>query len=445
MKSPRILVVEDESIVAEQLLGSLHRLGYETMQPVATGEDALILAGEQKPDLVLMDMELMGELNGVETAQEIRSVSEVPVVFITGFADNEAIEQVSRSEPYGYIVKPFKEEELHAAIEVALSRRHADDRLEEAVRKRTWELAELNAALQRDIEERKAAEKALQESEWRYRRVSDFMLDMASVVNNASDMILIVTPEGVIRYGTPSIGQHLLYEPPQFLGKNLSEFLCPGERAAVMSVIAEVVSTHTAHPVTHCLKKKDGTMMYVDSIIKFYIDHLNAKCALVTSRDITERKKADDALRAAYETMEARVKERTAQLAEANHALQLSSERCRRILDAVTDYIYTVEVENKQPVRTTHHSACVAITGYTVEEFEANPFLWLEMVHPDDKDEVSRHAERILEGAEEGPIRHRIIRKDGTVHWVLNTSVPYKDENGTLRSYDGVINDLGPA
>jgi PAS domain S-box-containing protein len=443
MKHARILVVEDESIVAEQLQGSLSRMGYDTLPPAASGEEALCAAREFKPDLVLMDMKLQGPMDGVETAGRMHDTADIPVVFLTAYADDEALRQIQESEPYGYLVKPVQERELHATIEVALSRRLADDRLEEAVRERTKELAAINEELLRDIEERKAAEKALQESEWRFRRVSDFMLDMVSVVNNASDMILIVTPEGVIRYGTPSIEQHLLYEPPNFLGRNMREFLCPDEREVVCAAIAEVAATHTTHSLTHCLRKKDGSMIYVESILKFYIDHLNVKCALITSRDITERKKADDALRASYDTLESRVRERTAQLAGANEALRYSEERYRRITDAVTDYIYTVTMADGAPVHTTHRSSCVKITGYTVEEFQENPYLWLQMVHPDDRAMVAQHAESMLTGHDEPPIKHRIIRKDGTVRWVRNTVVPHRDENGVLLSYDGVINEMG--
>jgi PAS domain S-box-containing protein len=442
-KQTRILVVEDESIVAEQVQSALERMGYQALPAVATGEEALACTAALKPDLVLMDVELLGDLNGMETAQRLRvSTSEIPVVFLTAYADDAVLAQITSSEPYGYLVKPVKEDELHAAIEVALSRRRADDRLEEAVRARTMELEEMNARLLRDIDERKATEQALQESEWRYRRVSDYMLDMVSVVNNASDIILIVTPDGVIRYGTPSIEQQLGYEPPHVIGKNIADFMCPNERADVMSVIAEVLRTHQDRHVTHCFRKKNGAMIYVESIIKFYIDHMNTQCALITSRDVTERKKADDALRAAYETLEARVNERTAKLDEANRALRCSEERYRRIIDAVTDYIYTVEVEEGKPVRTTHHPACLQITGYTVEEFSGNPFLWLQMVHPEDRERVAEHAERILQGCDEAPIRHRIICKDGTVRSVVNTSVPHKDESGRLLSYDGVVKEI---
>jgi PAS domain S-box-containing protein len=442
MKHARILVVEDEGIVAEQLQGSLTRMGYDTLPPVASGEEALNVAQEAKPDLVLMDMQLLGELNGVQTAGQIRQMADIPVVFLTAYADDEVLRQIQTVEPYGYLVKPVQERELHATIEVALSRRMVDDRLEDAVRERTKELATMNQELLRDIEERKVAEKALQESEWRFRRVSDFMLDMVSVVNNASDMILIVTPEGVIRYGTPSIEQHLQFEPPNFLGKNLREFLCPEERDEVAKAIVDVVATHVTKVLTHYLRKRDGSTVYVESIIKFYVDHLNVNCALITARDITEHKKADDALRAALDNLESRVRERTAQLADANDALRASEERYRRITDAVTDYIYTVEMADGTPCHTTHRASCVKITGYTVDEFESNPYLWLQMVHPDDRAIVAQHAAHMLSGHDEPPIKHRIIRKDGSVGWVLNTVVPHRNENGVLLSYDGVINEI---
>ncbi|HLP16255.1 MAG TPA: PAS domain S-box protein [Bacteroidota bacterium] len=442
MRQPRILVVEDECIVAEQLLGTLTRMGYETVPAMASGEEAIIAAVRSQPDLVLMDVELDGELTGVEAAREIRRAREIPVIFLTAYCDQDILTRIKSCEPYGYLVKPVDPEDLHVTIEVALTRRAADEKLEEAVRMRTKELAEKHEALRRELEERKAAEQALQESEWRYQRVNDFMLDMVSVVNNASDMIFIVMPDGTIRYGTPSIELQLQYEPPQVLGNNLAELLCPGERAEVMSVIADVMSTHATRSVTHCLKKKDGSMIAAESIVKFYIDQMNTRCALITSRDVTERKKADDALRALNEMLETRVEERTAQLAEANVALRQSEERYRRIIDAVTDYIYTVEVKDGSPVATTHHPACQKITGYTVDEFTENPYLWLQMVHPDDREAVALHAQHIVSGIDEPSIKHRIIRKDGTMHWVLNTSVPHKNEAGMLVSYDGVINEI---
>ncbi len=100
MNHPRILVVEDECIVAEELQGTLARMGYDTVPPVVTGEDAVAAAEKFKPDLVLMDMKLLGGMNGVETAGHIRETADIPIVFLTAFADDEALREIASSEPY---------------------------------------------------------------------------------------------------------------------------------------------------------------------------------------------------------------------------------------------------------------------------------------------------------------------------------------------------------
>jgi PAS domain S-box-containing protein len=123
-------------------------------------------------------------------------------------------------------------------------------------------------------------------------------------------------------------------------------------------------------------------------------------------------------------------------------SLKESEERYRRITEAITDYVYTVKVRNGQPYQTIHGIACEAVTGFTTEEFAANPNLWIEMVYETDRSAVLKHAEKILTGAKTSPLEHRIVRKDGTIRWVKNTAVPHFDDQGKLRAYDGVIRDI---
>lgn len=122
--------------------------------------------------------------------------------------------------------------------------------------------------------------------------------------------------------------------------------------------------------------------------------------------------------------------------------LRDSEERYRRITDAITDYIYTVRVQNGRAVGTVHGAACVSVTGYTAEEFAANPFLWISMVPEDDRPLVREQAARILAGERTEAIEHRVIRKDGRPCWVRNTPVPHYDHNGELAAYDGLIQDV---
>ncbi|MGE4537950.1 MAG: diguanylate cyclase [Desulfovibrio sp.] len=122
-------------------------------------------------------------------------------------------------------------------------------------------------------------------------------------------------------------------------------------------------------------------------------------------------------------------------------ALRQGEERWRRLLESVTDYVYTVQVADGRAVSTVHGPNCVAVTGYTAEDYRDNPLLWLAMVPDEDRPAVLDHARRVLEG-DPAPIEHRIIHKNGTIRYVRNTPVVHYDAAGTLVAYDGIINDI---
>jgi CheY-like chemotaxis protein len=116
----RILIVEDEIITAKAIEKSLKDLGYEVVDIVSTGEDAFDKAAAMHPDLVLMDIKLKGLADGVTTTQRIQTYFGIPVVYLTAHSDDETVRRVLHSQPYGYVVKPFSENELQDAIERAL-------------------------------------------------------------------------------------------------------------------------------------------------------------------------------------------------------------------------------------------------------------------------------------------------------------------------------------
>jgi PAS domain S-box-containing protein len=126
----------------------------------------------------------------------------------------------------------------------------------------------------------------------------------------------------------------------------------------------------------------------------------------------------------------------------AEKALSKSERRYRRITEAITDYIFTVRVANGHPAETYHGPNCVAVTGYTTEEFSLDPFLWIRMVPEEDRDLVRAQASELLAGLEPRTIEHRIMRKDGQIRWVSNSLVPNYDVEGNLLSYDGLIRDV---
>jgi PAS domain S-box-containing protein len=126
----KILVVEDERITAEDIKSGLEFAGYTVPAIVSSGEDAIEKAGELKPDLVLMDIKLKGEMDGIEAAGQIRVRYDIPVIYLTAYSDESTVQRAKVTEPSGYILKertglikkPFEESELHTAIEITLYR-----------------------------------------------------------------------------------------------------------------------------------------------------------------------------------------------------------------------------------------------------------------------------------------------------------------------------------
>jgi DNA-binding LytR/AlgR family response regulator len=130
MLKVNVLVVEDESIVSKDIQHSLKKLGYTVVGAAATGEKALEIARTEKPDIVLMDIMLKGDMNGVEVAEIVRRELNVPVIFLTAYADESTLSKAKVTEPYGYIIKPFKEIDLHTSIEMAIYKHSKERELE---------------------------------------------------------------------------------------------------------------------------------------------------------------------------------------------------------------------------------------------------------------------------------------------------------------------------
>jgi len=117
-----ILIVEDELLIAKNLSYKLEKLGYEIVGIVCSGADAIQRAIEMKPDLILMDIVIKGDIDGIETAALINQELDIPIIYTTAYADDETLQRAENTGSYGYLLKPFKERELHATIKIALSK-----------------------------------------------------------------------------------------------------------------------------------------------------------------------------------------------------------------------------------------------------------------------------------------------------------------------------------
>lgn len=168
-----------------------------------------------------------------------------------------------------------------------------------------------------------------------------------------------------------------------------------------------------------------------------------------TMTNITARRLAEQAVKEAHDQLEQRVEERTAELKQeielhrrTQTALQESEARYKLLLASVTDYIYTVRVEDQQPTATSHGPNCAAVTGYTLQEYEDDPNLWYRMVHHEDRAAVTAQAQKLLSGEAVPPLEHRLVHKDGSIRWVRHTPVLRRNSQGQVIAYDGLISDI---
>ncbi len=145
MAKVKILVVENEVILAEGLQVKLESLGYEVPLTVVSGEEAIQAAESMRPDLVLMDIKLDGKIDGIEAADQIRNRFDIPVVYLTAYSDENTLQRAKITEPYGYIVKPHHGRELHVTVEMALYKHRTENELKQAF----IELEKLNTSKDR--------------------------------------------------------------------------------------------------------------------------------------------------------------------------------------------------------------------------------------------------------------------------------------------------------
>lgn len=135
MSNNKIMLVEDEIIVAADVKMRLENMGYEVLDVVDTGEDAIQAAGEGRPNLILMDIVLKGEMDGIEAAQKIRDLYNIPIIYLTAYSDTKILERAKITEAFGYVLKPFEDREVQSAIEMALYKHKSELKLKESEEK----------------------------------------------------------------------------------------------------------------------------------------------------------------------------------------------------------------------------------------------------------------------------------------------------------------------
>ena len=259
----RILVVEDETIVARDIQLQLEALGYEHAGHTTTGEEAIALAGELRPDLVLMDVKLAGAMDGIAAAEVIRKKYNLPVVFLTAFATDDAVTRAKVTQPFGYVLKPFAERELRTVLEIALYRHQI--------------FTELRAS----------EERARSLVEW-------------------SPEALVVHRHGEVLYANPAaLALFGLTSAQEALGTSIFAWIQPDSREFIQKRLQDLTRSDITTPMDLLKgRKKDGTTIEVES--RSVVMPFDGAPAVHSSmHDITARVRAESALRLQGAALEA--------------------------------------------------------------------------------------------------------------------------------------------
>jgi PAS domain S-box-containing protein len=257
----RVLVVEDESIVALDIKSGLESLGYEVVALVSNGEDAIQKALDLQPDLVLMDIRLKGEMDGIEAARHIRTQFDIPVIYLTAHANQATLKRAKITEPFGYLLKPFEEGELHTNIEMALYKQRTEKRLKESER---W---------------------------------------LATTLKSIGDGVIATDAQGYIQFINPVAQALTGWSQEAAQGKDFEEVLHiihEETRVRIESPVARALGTGKVILLGDdvILVTKDGTEIPIDdSAAPIWDDTGKITGVVVVFRDISERKQTQEALR----------------------------------------------------------------------------------------------------------------------------------------------------
>lgn len=270
--------------------------------------------------------------------------------------------------------------------------------------------------LHRRIADLEASDTELRKIDHDLKKERDFI---SAVLYTVDALVLVLDKNGSIINFNRACEQATGYALHEVKGKYVWDmFLLPEEIESVKEIFAHPQAGMFPGRVKNYWITKDGRKLLISWSNTALLDcEGNVAYIVPTGIDITERTRTEV-------------------------ALQESEERYRRIVNAVTAYTYSVEIEHGVTVTTHHSDGCIAVTGYHPEDYLNDPFLWYSMIHGDDKRRIEEMLADILAGLDVQPIEHRLIRRDGKEVWVRNTIVPYRDAKGDLFRYDGMIEDI---
>lgn len=268
MDNKRILIVEDESIVAENLKERIEKLGYQVIDIISTGEEAIKVAVEQSPDLVLMDIMLAGKMDGVEAAGKIHSQVDIPIVYLTAYSDPGTLQRAKITQPFGYLIKPFKERELHTTIEIALYKHQLEHQLKE-------------------------------NEQW-----------LSTVLRSIGDSVITTDKNGDVTYMSPIAEKLIGKQKEAVLESPITNVVSlkndkknTGLEFQISRILKGEVSQCLIDPETILVAEKDKEIPVDVGLSALKDDHDEVQGVVLAIRDITERKQVEEALNEAQQIL----------------------------------------------------------------------------------------------------------------------------------------------
>jgi PAS domain S-box-containing protein len=299
----KVLIVEDESIVAKDIQQRLENLGYEVSSIASTGETAISRINKNRPDIVLMDIRLKGDMDGVKTAEKIHNHFNIPVVYLTAYADNRTLERAKVTEPYGYIIKPVEDTELKSNMELALYKH--------------------------------AIENKLKENEEKFRIIFE----------NANDVIVYVDKHGRILDANKKLEEIFGYKPKEVKSLNFLKtgFLRKQDVPRLARLFRGLVKNRNPTSLLELnIMTKNGDIVIVETNTTVIRKNGKVEGYLNIIRDITKRKKAEQALEAEQQ----RTRELTNKIitAQEEERLYLASEIHDDLLQGLVAVLYFLQM-----------------------------------------------------------------------------------------------------
>jgi diguanylate cyclase (GGDEF)-like protein/PAS domain S-box-containing protein len=381
MTRTRILIAEDDHSVALALQESLEKLGYEVLAVVDQGDKAVNQVALARPDLVLIDIGIGGELDGAEAARIIRQKSSIPVIFLASSSDETVLERARLADPFGFLLLPLTDSELHANIEIVLYK--------------------------------SSMENALRQQEKYYR----------ALIELSTDVIAIIDGDGIIRFISPSIKSLLNTNPDAAIGSSIKEFLHPDDINSVMEQIqraknGELMTAENRYRVR--LPNNNWRVIEVEA--SNYLADPDLGGIVLNVRDITEKLEVEKALR---------LERDRAQKGEERYMLAVQGAN-----DGIWDWDIKSDIFYTSP-------RWKAMLGFSEDEIGNQINEWFSRVHSTDLEHLKIELSDHLKG--DSPhleFEHRVLHKDGGWRWMLARGLAVRDTQGVAYRIAGSLSDI---